>query len=75
MCIYHDNSTAAQPICLPYYDMCILLRFGKIFFKAERKLTADELHAEFPVADVEKDGLINVSKLAIGSSHWTFVTA
>ena len=51
-----------------------VLRFGQIFFKAERTLSMDELQANFLVSNVEKDGLIDVSK-PLGSTYWTFVTA
>lgn len=55
--------------------MCICFpRFGKIFFKAERTLSMDELQAVFLVSNVERDGLIDVSK-PFGSTRWTFVTS
>ena len=49
-------------------------RFGKIFFKAERTLSMDELQAVFPVSSAEKDGLVDMSN-PLGSTFWTFVTA
>lgn len=49
-------------------------RFGKVFFKVNRELSADELQGAFLVNNVEKDGLIDVSKKFV-SVFWTFITA
>lgn len=51
-----------------------VFRFGKVFFKVDRELSADELQGAFLVSNIEKDGLIDVSK-KFNSIFWTFITA